>query len=131
MNSAQSSEAGTESAPSYPTWCSQQAHPSLAAQRSAAQQTEAGTEVRRGGRGGGALTGKREDAGLGEPAELLEDAAALGDADGEGHVLPARARRRHGRGARAPQLGVVRARLRHDASSPPPRVQAPPGSPPI
>lgn len=81
--------------------------------------------MRRGGRERGALTGEREDAGLGEPAELLEDAAALGDADGEGHVLPARARRRHGRGARAPQLGVVRARLRHDASSSPPPARAP------
>jgi hypothetical protein len=64
-----------------------------------------------------ALTGEREDAGLGEPAELLEDAAALGNADGEGHLLPARPRRGHRRRARVPQLGVVRARLRH----PPPR----------
>jgi len=95
-----------------------------AAQRSTANRSGDRGEARR--ERGGALTGEREDAGLGEPAELLEDAAALGDADGEGHVLPARARRRHGRGARAPQLGVVRARLRHDASSSLPRVQAPP-----
>jgi hypothetical protein len=66
-----------------------------------------------GGEGRVALTREREDTGLGEPAELLEDAAALGDADGEGHLLPARARRGHRRRARAPQLGVVRARLGH------------------
>lgn len=59
------------------------------------------------------MTGEREDAGLGEAAELLEDAPPLGDADGEGHLLAARPRSRHGLRARAPQLGVVRARLRH------------------
>lgn len=80
---------------------------------------------------GGPPTGEREDAGLGEPAELLEDAAALGDADGEGHLLAARARRRHGGRARAPQLRVVRARLRHGASSSSSPPWPGPGSPPI
>lgn len=59
------------------------------------------------------FSGEREDAGLGEAAELLEDAAALGDADGEGHLLAARAGGGHGGRAGPAQLRVVRAGLGH------------------
>jgi hypothetical protein len=90
-----------------PPWQTQQ---SKQIEAEAGKQSRAGRDV---GREGEALTGEREDAGLGEPAELLEDAAAFGNADGEGHLLPARPRRGHRRRARTPQLGVVRARVRH------------------
>lgn len=57
-------------------------------------------------------TREGEDTRLSEATELLEDAAALGDSDGEDDVLlgPGGG---DGRGAGAPQLHVVGARLRH------------------